>query len=128
MLGPRGNAVGGGVWSDHGHKLVYWRSIWFAGCRNSVEHRFRLLGVWNEDQRSKSKTCHKTPGAEFETQGSKSRCLAKGAGVSVADVRELIKQYKQTKKMMKFVKGGDISDPEKMMKQFKGKLPKGFKI
>ena len=50
--------------------------------------------------------------------------IAKGSGMSVGDVRELLKQYKQSKKMMKMMKGMD--DPEKMMKKFKGKMPKGF--
>ena len=40
--------------------------------------------------------------------------IAKGSGVSVSDVRELLKHYKQTKKLMKMMKG----DPEKMMKKF----------
>ncbi|MBW2971134.1 signal recognition particle protein Srp54 [Candidatus Woesearchaeota archaeon] len=46
--------------------------------------------------------------------------IAKGSGVSVADVRGLLKQYKQSKKMVKMLKG---SDPEKLMsKMQKGKL------
>lgn len=50
--------------------------------------------------------------------------IAKGSGTSVQDVRELLKQYKQSKKMMKMM--GGIEDPEKMMKKLKGKMPKGF--
>ncbi|MAG78107.1 signal recognition particle protein [archaeon] len=50
--------------------------------------------------------------------------IAKGAGVKVHEVRELLKQYKQSKKMMKMMKGS--GDPEKLMKKFKGKMPKGF--
>jgi signal recognition particle subunit SRP54 len=50
--------------------------------------------------------------------------IAKGAGVKIAAVRELLKQYKQSKKMMKMMKGS--GDPEKLMKKFKGKMPKGF--
>ncbi len=38
--------------------------------------------------------------------------------------RQLLKQYKQSKKMMKMMKGMD--DPSKLMKKFKGKMPKGF--
>lgn len=50
--------------------------------------------------------------------------IAKGAGLSAKDVRELVKQYRQSKKMIKMMKGsGDIN---KMMKKFKGKVPKGF--
>ena len=50
--------------------------------------------------------------------------IAEGAGVEGSEVRELLKQYKQSKKMMKMMKGS--GDPEKLMKKFKGKMPKGF--
>ncbi len=50
--------------------------------------------------------------------------IAKGSGVSTGTVRELIKQYRQSKKMVKMMKGkGDIN---KLMKKFQGKMPKGF--
>ena len=52
--------------------------------------------------------------------------IAKGSGVSTKDIRELIKQYRQSKKEVKMMKGtGDIN---KLMKRFQGKLPKGFSI
>ncbi len=55
--------------------------------------------------------------------------IAKGAGVKTSEVRELLKQYRQTKKILKMMKcSGDPKDLKKMMKKFKGKLPKGFKI
>jgi len=47
---------------------------------------------------------------------------AQGSGTTVKEVRELLKQYKQSKKVMKMMKGGD---PSKLMKKFKGKIP-GF--
>ncbi|MBI2647006.1 signal recognition particle protein Srp19, partial [Candidatus Woesearchaeota archaeon] len=48
--------------------------------------------------------------------------VAKGSGTSIQEVRELIKQYKQSKKLVKMFKGskGDIS---KFMNKFGGKLP-----
>ena len=48
--------------------------------------------------------------------------VAKGSGTSTQEVRELIKQYRQSKKMIKLFKGnkGDIS---KMMKRFGGNMP-----
>lgn len=52
--------------------------------------------------------------------------ISRGSGVSVADVRELIKQYRQSKKLVKMLKGAD--SPEKLMKKFKGRMPKGFKV
>ena len=45
--------------------------------------------------------------------------IAKGSGCTAGEVRELLKQYRQSKKMMKMMKG----DPEKLMKKFKGKIP-----
>ena len=50
--------------------------------------------------------------------------VAAGSGAKVGEVRELLKQYKQSKKMMKMFKGeGDVN---KMMKKMQGKLPKGM--
>ncbi|MFH1276521.1 MAG: signal recognition particle protein Srp54 [Candidatus Woesearchaeota archaeon] len=50
--------------------------------------------------------------------------IAAGAGIKIAEVRELLKQHRQSKKMMKMFKGeGDIN---KMMKKMKGKMPKGM--
>jgi signal recognition particle subunit SRP54 len=43
--------------------------------------------------------------------------IAKGSGTTSGEVRELLKQYRQSKKMMKMMKG----NPEKIMKKFKGK-------
>lgn len=54
--------------------------------------------------------------------------IAKGAGVSASEVRELLKQYKQSKKLVKMLKGGGADSPEKLMKKFKGKMPKGMKF
>ncbi len=45
--------------------------------------------------------------------------IAKGCGVEVKEVRELLKQYRQSKKVMKMMKG---QDPEKLMKKFAGKV------
>ncbi|MEK6951967.1 MAG: signal recognition particle protein Srp54 [Nanoarchaeota archaeon] len=48
--------------------------------------------------------------------------IAKGSGATTGEVRELLKQYRQAKKLMKVMKG---KDPSKLMKKFKGKFP-GF--
>ncbi len=50
--------------------------------------------------------------------------IAKGSGCSTSTVRELLKQYRQGKKLMKMMKGS----PEKLMKKMGGKLPKGMKM
>lgn len=46
--------------------------------------------------------------------------IAKGAGTSTSDVRDLLKQYKQSKKLTKMFKGG--GSPEKMMKKMQKKM------
>lgn len=50
--------------------------------------------------------------------------IAAGAGLSVGEVRELLKQYRQSKKMMKMFKGE--KDMSKLMKKMGGKMPKGM--
>jgi len=47
--------------------------------------------------------------------------ISKGSGVSVSDIRDLIKQYKQSKKLVKMFK--NEKDMKKMMKKFSGNLP-----
>lgn len=48
--------------------------------------------------------------------------ISKGSSVKTSDIRELVKQHRQGKKMVKMMKGsgGDIN---KIMSKFKGKLP-----
>jgi len=58
---------------------------------------------------------------------SRMQRIAKGSGTTVKEVRELLKQYKQSKKIMKLMKGEE-TDVNKLMKKFKGKLPKSFSI
>src|SRR3989338_5971508 len=45
--------------------------------------------------------------------------IARGSGTEVSEVRELLKQYRNSKKMMKLMKG---QDPEKLMKNFQTKM------
>ncbi len=53
--------------------------------------------------------------------------IAKGSGVSVDEVRDLIKHYKQSKKLLGLMKGvGNEQDIGKLMKRFKGF--RGFKF
>jgi signal recognition particle subunit SRP54 len=60
--------------------------------------------------------------------GNRIERIANGSGASEKDVRELLKQHKQAKKMMKMFKGGGTNDKQmqKMMKKMgggKGGLP-----
>ncbi len=50
--------------------------------------------------------------------------VSKGSGIKVSIIRELLKQYRQSKKMMKMFKGEQ--DISKVMKKMKGKMPKGL--
>lgn len=47
--------------------------------------------------------------------------IAAGSGASVQEVRELLKQYRQSKKVIKMFKG---KNPEKMMQKLGGAMPK----
>jgi len=47
--------------------------------------------------------------------------IAAGSGLKIGEVRELLKQYRQSKKMMKMFKGE--KDMSKMMKKLGGKIP-----
>ncbi|MFH1589426.1 MAG: signal recognition particle receptor subunit alpha [archaeon] len=58
--------------------------------------------------------------------GSRVERIAKGSGLKVTDVRSLLKQYKQSKKLVKMMKGGSDKNMDKMMKKMTGKA--GFKF
>lgn len=49
--------------------------------------------------------------------------IAKGSGTTSGEVRELLKQYRQSKKLVKLMKGAEKeTDINKLMKKFKGKV------
>jgi signal recognition particle subunit SRP54 len=54
--------------------------------------------------------------------------IAKGSGMDSSEVKELIKHFKQSKKLMKNFKGmGNMQDPKKMQKMMKQMRTQGFK-
>lgn len=53
--------------------------------------------------------------------GTRIERISKGAGMPTSELRDLLKQHKQAKKMVKMMKGGNM---EKMMKRMGGKMPK----
>lgn len=58
-----------------------------------------------------------------EISGTRIDRISKGSGTSTGDVKELLKQYKQSKKMMKMMKGmGNEKGMEKMMKRMGGSM------
>lgn len=54
--------------------------------------------------------------------------IAKGAGIDEKEVRDMLKQYKQSKKMVKMFKGKGKGDMQKMMKKFGGMKNQGIKF
>ena len=55
--------------------------------------------------------------------GSRKRRISMGSGTQVQDVNRLLKQFMQTQKMMKKMKGGGMS---KMIQRMKSVMPHGF--
>jgi len=53
--------------------------------------------------------------------GSRRQRIAKGAGVKIADVNQLLKQFQQMQKMMRMMKGGNQKKLMRQMEAMKGK-------
>ena len=49
--------------------------------------------------------------------------IASGSGTTVEEVRQLLKHYKQSKKLVKMMKGGGNRKMKQLMKQFGGQMP-----
>ncbi|MBC8495185.1 signal recognition particle protein [archaeon] len=58
--------------------------------------------------------------------GARVERVAKGAGLVASDVRSLLKQYKQSKKLVKMMKGGSEKNMDKMMQKMGGKMGMKF--
>ena len=54
--------------------------------------------------------------------GSRRQRVARGAGVKIVEVNQLIKQFQQMQKMMRMMKGGGM---KKMMRQMEAMKAKG---
>jgi signal recognition particle subunit SRP54 len=54
--------------------------------------------------------------------------ISKGSGISQQEIKELLKQHKQSKKIVKMMKGGLDGDPQKMMKKFQKQMKGGAKL
>jgi signal recognition particle subunit SRP54 len=53
--------------------------------------------------------------------GSRRQRIAKGAGVQISDVNQLMKQFQQIQKMMKMMKGGGGKKMLRQLEMMKGK-------
>jgi len=56
--------------------------------------------------------------------GSRRQRIAKGSGVQIADVNQLMKQFQQIQKMMKMMKGGGGKKMMRELEMMKGR--RGF--
>ncbi len=86
--------------------------------KEMLEGQEGKLKVWKHIMQSMTKEELEDP--DLLTSARIDR-IAKGSGQPASEVRQLLKQYLQTKKMMKALKG--TTDINKMMKKFKGKIP-----
>ena len=76
------------------------------------------LKKWKIAMQSMTKTELENPEI---IDSSRLQRISKGSRVSAGEIRELIKQYRQSKKLVKMMKGGD---PEKLMRKLQGKMGK----
>lgn len=92
--------------------------------KDMLEGQEGKIEVWKHIMQSMTKEELEDPEL---IDGARVERIAKGAGVSTGAVRELLKQYKMSRKMIKGMKGMESEqDIGKMMKKMKGKMPKGF--
>lgn len=78
------------------------------------------LQIWRHAMDSMTKEELEEP----ETiNSSRTERIAKGSGVSTSEIKALLKQHKQSKKLVKMFKGKGQKGMEKMMKNFQGKIP-----
>ena len=75
----------------------------------------------------KSMTPHERTSPEVLNQSRRMR-IAKGSGTNIQEVNRLIKQFDQTRKMMKMVTGNQMKSMMSRMKDFKGQMPEGMKM
>ncbi len=62
-----------------------------------------------------------------EIESERIERISKGSGIPASEIRELLKQHRQSKKIVKMFKGSDTKSMEKMMKRMGGmKGMKGF--
>jgi len=85
--------------------------------KEALEVQEGMLEKWRFAMNSMTKEELEDPGI---MDGPRVQRIASGSGLSVSDVRSLIKQYRQSKKLVKMMKGGGEKNMEKMMKRMSG--------
>lgn len=84
--------------------------------KDALEIQEGKLELWKHAMDSMTKKELEDPDI---MDGGRVERIAKGSGLEVSDVRSLLKQYKQSKKLVKMMKGGD-KGMDKMMKKLGG--------
>jgi signal recognition particle subunit SRP54 len=93
--------------------------------KDMIEGQEGKLKIWKNIMQSMTKEELEDPNLISRTRIER---IAKGSGVKVTGVRELLKQYRQSKKMMKVLKGSANQDPSKLLNKLKGKNAKKIKF
>ena len=81
------------------------------------------LEKWKHAMQSMTKSELESPDEVIDSD--RIERIAKGSGVSVSDIRLLIKQYREGRKMVRMLKGTG-GDTNKIMKKLQGRMPKMF--
>ncbi len=91
--------------------------------KEALQVQEEKLKKWRHAMNSMTKTELEDP--EVIDAGRIER-IAKGAGIQTSEIRDLLKQYRQSKKLVKMLKGA--GSPEKLMKKLGGKAKGGLKF
>ena len=70
--------------------------------------------------------CSMTPAERKDPSiinGSRKKRIADGSGTTIQEVNKLLKQFEETRKMMKWMNSGAGRNMAKLMSNFKGKMP-----
>ncbi|MFP4189768.1 MAG: signal recognition particle protein Srp54 [Candidatus Woesearchaeota archaeon] len=89
--------------------------------KDALQVQEEKLKTWKYIMQSCTKEELETPDV---INSSRSERIAKGSGRTQKEVRELVKQYKQSRKLMKNFKGMNAEDPKSMERMMK-KMQKG---
>ena len=88
--------------------------------KEAIQGQEEKLGIWKVAMNSMTREELENPVTISATRIDR---IAKGSGVSSKEIRGLVKQYRQSKKLVKMLKGKGQKGMEKMMKGMQGKMP-----
>jgi len=86
--------------------------------KEALQHQEGKLELWRHLMDSMTKKELEEPDL---IKGTRIERISKGSGVPASELRGLLKQYKQSKKILKLMKGGSEQDMQKMMRRMGGR-------